>query len=118
MSLFYNSIFGIELFFNMLINPRYFFTSSWNGISLIVILSSIASTSLELCTRKDELVFLQTSFIALQLLRFLLLVKDVLFLKKFFRALHLIFMKSLPFFTLFCVTWYAYALIGIFLKFL
>lgn len=112
MSLFYNSIFGLELLLNILINPKDSFTSSWNLISFIVIFSSISSMILEFHTKRDELVTLHSTFMALQLLRFLLLVKDIVFLKNFFRELKLIFLKSIPFFSLFCTTWYAYALVG------
>lgn len=112
MSLFYNSIFGLELLLNILINPKDSFTSSWNLISFIVIFSSISSIIMNYHTKRDEFVTLHSTFMALQLLRFLLLVKDIVFLKNFFRELKLIFLKSMPFFSLFCATWYAYALVG------
>lgn len=113
MSLFYNSIFAIELLLNQIINPKNFFLSIWNMVSLIIILSSILSVVFEFYTNRDEFYFLKSLFLALQLLRFGLLIKDVLLLKKFFRTLKIIFLKSTSFFSLFFIIWFAYAIIGI-----
>lgn len=112
MSLFYNAIFALELIIKLLINPQRFFLSSWNWISLFIISSSILSVTFENYSKRDQYLFLKSAFLALQLFRFVLVIKDILFLKKIFNGLKLIFMKSVPFFILFFLVLFVYSLVG------
>lgn len=115
MSMFYNSIFSIELTLRLIISPRRFFLSKWNWISFVIILSSISALYLEVNSKEMNDQFLKSTFLAMQLFRFVLVVKDILFLKKFFNTLKLIFIKSIPFLALFFLVLFVYSLIGFFL---
>lgn len=105
-------VFGIELLLKFIINPKYFITSPWNVISFMVIMSSLCCVIFEFETDKSDFLFIKSIFLAFQMFRFVLLVKDIFFLRKFFLTLKLIFVKSLPFLSLFFLTLFSYALIG------
>lgn len=112
MSMFYNAVFFIELVLRLIISPRRFFLSKWNWISFILILSSIGSLNFEFNSKRNNNQFIKSTFLAMQLFRFVLVVKDILFLKKIFNTLKLIFIKSIPFLTLFFLMLFVYGLIG------
>lgn len=112
MSLFYNSIFAIELFMKFLIFPKKFFISPWNLLSFIIILCSMLSFYFDKSYDKSEFLFIKSMFLATQLFRFCLVFNDILFLKKFFLTMKVIFVKCTPIVTLFFLVLYFYGLIG------
>ena len=112
MSLFYNSVFTIELFIKFLTFPKEFFFSKWNLLSFIIISSSVASVYFEENIAKKDYLFLKSTFLATQLFRFCLIFKDILFLKKLFLTLKIILVKCTPIITLFFLVLFFFSLIG------
>ena len=112
MSLLYNSFFGLELFLKFLIFPRKFFINFSNLLSFIIIISSVVSIYFDDNCAKSDYLFLKSTFLAMQLFRFCLIFKDILFLKRFFLTMKVIFVKCTPIMTLFFLVIFFYGLIG------
>ena len=112
MSLLYNLIFFIELIIKLIIDPKMFWVSWWNLLSLLIISSSVTSVAFEYETQKTEYQFIKSLMLAIQLFRFCLIFKDIHFLRKFFLLLKRILIKSTPIITLFFLVLFFFSLIG------
>lgn len=112
MFLFFNIFFAFDLSLKLIAQPQVFFIKQGNMLSLFIILCSFASFCLENYSNNNNLLFLKSLSLSVQLLRITLIIEDTLFLKKFFYTLKIILKKSFPFILFFVCLLYIYAIIG------